>query len=81
MEEWTTAGVIGKSSPSDWPVPDTVNTITLFSVLGPTWPTQFAWMVEAADWSADQFGGGVSLSRVSEIIVQSLWNDGRSSGL
>lgn len=32
VEEWTTAGVIGKSSPSDWPVPDTVNTITLCSL-------------------------------------------------
>lgn len=29
VDEWTTAGVIGTSSPSDWSVPDTMNTITL----------------------------------------------------
>lgn len=33
--------------------------------------TDVVGMVEAADWSVDQFGGGVSPSRVSEIIRQS----------
>lgn len=54
---------------------------TVLSMLGPTWPPHLAWMVEAADWSVDQFGGEVSPSRTSEIIRQSWANDGRSSGL
>lgn len=33
--------------------------------------TDVVGMVEAADWLVDQTGGGVSLSRVSEIIRQS----------
>lgn len=37
-------------------------------------------MVEAADWSIDQFGGGASASRASVIITQSWENAGRSSG-
>lgn len=38
-------------------------------------------MLEAADWSVDQFGADVSPSRASEIIRQSRENGGLSSGL
>lgn len=88
VDEWTTAGVIGPSSPCDWSILPIwlVSSrhceyhYTVLSMLGPTWPPELAWMVEAADWSVDQFGGGVSPSRASEIIGQSWANDGRSSG-
>lgn len=38
-------------------------------------------MLEAADWSVDQFGEDVSPSKASEIIGQSRENGGLSSGL
>lgn len=38
-------------------------------------------VLEAADWSVDQFGADVSPSRASAIIRQSRENGGLSSGL